>query len=149
MELVTVWDKEGKPHRMSHANARDLTKFAGWTNTPPVVLEAAEKVTEALKAAEAAAEQELNAKALREAQELAEKRAAEIAAAAAVAAAAAAKSVEESEQKQEEAEAVTDPEKMSVDQLKELATNLGVDVDDRWGKRRLLEEIKKAAAKGE
>jgi hypothetical protein len=38
---------------------------------------------------------------------------------------------------------------MSVDQLKELAKNLGVEVDERWGKRRLLEEIKNSAAKGE
>lgn len=141
----TVWDKEGKPHKMTHANARDLVNFAGWTRVPPMVIEAVEATNEALKAAEEAAESIATAKALEEAQKLAEEKAASVAAAAKTAAEAAEKALEDAEEKQTQAEEFSDVKKMTVDQLASLAGSLGIDVDQRWGKTRLLQEIQKAS----
>lgn len=149
MALETVWDKDGNPHKMTPPNARDLVNFAGWTRVPTMVLEAVEATNEAFKAAEEAADQAATAKALEAAQKAAEEKAAQIAAAAEVAAAAAQKAAEEAKEKEEAAEVSSEPNKMNVEQLTELAKGLGVDVDRRWSKTRLLQEIQAASKKVE
>lgn len=144
----TVWDKEGNPHRMSGANARDLVNFAGWSRVAPVVAEATKAVDESFTAAMKAAEKENEARQLAEAQAVAEERARKVAEAAANAAQKASEAASEAAAKADVAETANDPEKMEIDKLRDLATNLGVKVDARWSKTRLLSEIKKASQEG-
>lgn len=144
----TIWDKDGVPHRMSPANARDLVNHAGWSRVPPVVADAVKASNEAFEAAALAAAKEEEAARLAEAQRLAEERAIKIAEAAAEAAQKATEAATEASEKAADAVTASDPEQMDMDKLRELATNLGVKVDARWSKTRLLSEIKKASQEG-
>lgn len=148
MSDVVVWDLEGNRHTMSRPNARDMVTNMGWTNYPPAIMEAKAAADEALAAEQKAAEEEATAKALAEAQEAAEENARKVAAAAEEAAHRASLAAAEREATEKAASESVDQSKLEMEKLVELAKSLGVEVDQRWGKTRLLKEIKDAS-KGE
>lgn len=145
-QTVIVWDKEGNAHKMSPANARDMIRNVGWTQYPPIVAAAQKAAVEAQEAAEAAAAREAEAAKAEAVKAAAAAEAEKAAAAAEAAAEAALKASEEAKVKAEESVDAANPEKMSVDELKQLAINLGIKIDDRWGKTRLLKEIHEVKA---
>lgn len=99
---VTVWDPQGKAHRVLRHQANDLTRHCGWKSAPAKGMEVVDATVRPEKEADAA-------------------------------------------DTPEGAEPAPAAEPDELDLLRAALNEKGVEVDNRWGKKRLKEELEKLA----